>query len=292
MARKSRRNKHLLRKIIILVFVIIVLFLVLSYLTPSSAETVYETGDDAQMLPLFAYGAVGFAEDRFWICARRVDMDPRQQFAVVQQKLLSRPDRLHQGSGTGNARLTQQKRPVCLQKDRFRQTPDPQFGALQVDQQFPDAGLMDQIEPVGMFGQRTVGQVHPNAGHPCLDHLLQGGEIGTGRADGSVEFHDVFLFPLPVRLRQNKTARNHLKTAAQAGTIGFVDCCQTPEKYSTFIIMENLGNCKGISRVSGEQKETVFQMQARFWAVVWAGSPRASHRAARRFAVRGDGVRE
>lgn len=45
MARKSRKKKHLLRKIIILVFVIIVLFLVLSYLTPSSAETVYETGD-------------------------------------------------------------------------------------------------------------------------------------------------------------------------------------------------------------------------------------------------------
>ena len=69
--------------------------------------------------------------------------------------------------------------------------------------------------------------------------------------------------------------------------IGFVDCGQTPEKYSTFIIMENLGNCKGISRVSGEQKETVFQMQARFWAVAWAGSARAAHRSSPAFCGQG-----
>ncbi len=50
-----------------------------------SAHPAYETGENAAMLPLFAYGAAGFAEDRFWICARRVDMDPRQQFRHVSR---------------------------------------------------------------------------------------------------------------------------------------------------------------------------------------------------------------
>ncbi len=31
-------------------------------------------------LPLFAYGAVGYAQGQFWICAKQVDTDPRQQF--------------------------------------------------------------------------------------------------------------------------------------------------------------------------------------------------------------------
>lgn len=48
-----------------------------------SAHPAYESSPDAAMLPLFAYGAVGFADDRFWICARRVDEDPRQQFRNV-----------------------------------------------------------------------------------------------------------------------------------------------------------------------------------------------------------------
>lgn len=30
------------------------------------------------MLPLFAYGAVGFANGRFYVCAKKVDEDVRQ----------------------------------------------------------------------------------------------------------------------------------------------------------------------------------------------------------------------
>ena len=48
-----------------------------------SGHPVYEKEESAAMLPLFAYGAVGFAEDRFWICARKVDTDPRQQFSAI-----------------------------------------------------------------------------------------------------------------------------------------------------------------------------------------------------------------
>jgi wyosine [tRNA(Phe)-imidazoG37] synthetase (radical SAM superfamily) len=36
-------------------------------------------------LPLFAYGAVGYANGRFWVCARRVDRDTRQQFSDIPQ---------------------------------------------------------------------------------------------------------------------------------------------------------------------------------------------------------------
>ena len=42
-----------------------------------SAHPAYESAADAPLLPLFAYGAVGFAGGRFYICARRVDAEPR-----------------------------------------------------------------------------------------------------------------------------------------------------------------------------------------------------------------------
>ena len=66
-----------------------------------SALCAYRTDPDAPALPLFAYGAVGFARDRFWVCATRVDTDPRQRFegiapqrirAGAQQWLKSYPD--------------------------------------------------------------------------------------------------------------------------------------------------------------------------------------------------------
>ena len=55
-----------------------------------SAHPVYKTDPDAPMLPLFAYGAVGFAEDRFWICAHRVDQDRRQQFNKVHRSRIEK----------------------------------------------------------------------------------------------------------------------------------------------------------------------------------------------------------
>ena len=45
--------------------------------------------DDAPVLPLFAYGAVGYAEGRMWICAQRVDTDRRQVFADIPQERIT-----------------------------------------------------------------------------------------------------------------------------------------------------------------------------------------------------------
>ena len=53
-----------------------------------TAHPAYEKGKDAPMLPLFAYGAVGFANERFYICAKKVDDDPRQIFKGISPALL------------------------------------------------------------------------------------------------------------------------------------------------------------------------------------------------------------
>ncbi|MDZ7758901.1 MAG: radical SAM protein [Desulfovermiculus sp.] len=46
---------------------------------------------DAQCpLPLFAYGAIGFANGRFYLCARQVDEDPRQDFSRISPKAIQR----------------------------------------------------------------------------------------------------------------------------------------------------------------------------------------------------------
>jgi len=54
-----------------------------------SATTAYKSRAGAPTLPLFAYGAVGFANDRFYVCAKRVDQDPRQIFTGVQPKRIT-----------------------------------------------------------------------------------------------------------------------------------------------------------------------------------------------------------
>lgn len=53
-----------------------------------TAHPAFKRAEDAPMLPLFAYGAVGFANDRFYICARKVDEDPRQVFKGFPPALL------------------------------------------------------------------------------------------------------------------------------------------------------------------------------------------------------------
>jgi pyruvate-formate lyase-activating enzyme len=50
-----------------------------------SAHPADRTEPGASVLPLFAYGAVGFHEGRFHLCARRVDTDPRQQFSHIAE---------------------------------------------------------------------------------------------------------------------------------------------------------------------------------------------------------------
>jgi len=46
-----------------------------------TGHPVYVSDADAPMLPLFAYGAVGYYNHRFYVCAKRVDSDPRQVFS-------------------------------------------------------------------------------------------------------------------------------------------------------------------------------------------------------------------
>lgn len=53
-----------------------------------TAHAAYLTGPDAPTLPLFAYGAVGFANNRFYVCAKKVDADPRQVFTGISRKSL------------------------------------------------------------------------------------------------------------------------------------------------------------------------------------------------------------
>lgn len=53
-----------------------------------TAHPVYVSEADAPMLPLFAYGAVGFANERFYVCAKRVDMDNRQVFHGISKPRL------------------------------------------------------------------------------------------------------------------------------------------------------------------------------------------------------------
>lgn len=55
-----------------------------------SAHPCYVAEAGAPMLPLFAYGAVGFARGRFWVCARKVDDDPRQQFSHIRPGRMER----------------------------------------------------------------------------------------------------------------------------------------------------------------------------------------------------------
>lgn len=60
-----------------------------------AATAAYSTGDGAPILPLFAYGAVGYYEGQFWVCAKRVDEDRRQVFTnIPQERIQSGAQRL------------------------------------------------------------------------------------------------------------------------------------------------------------------------------------------------------
>lgn len=48
-----------------------------------TGHAAYENDECAPTLPLFAYGAVGYANGKFWITAKKVDEDKRQVFAKI-----------------------------------------------------------------------------------------------------------------------------------------------------------------------------------------------------------------
>lgn len=58
-----------------------------------SAHPAYLQQDNAPLLPLFAYGAVGYARGRFWLCATKVDNDPRQRFEHIKRERIGRESR-------------------------------------------------------------------------------------------------------------------------------------------------------------------------------------------------------
>ncbi|MBQ9537454.1 MAG: radical SAM protein [Desulfovibrionaceae bacterium] len=67
-------------------------FAVAAFVAPGhtlSAHPVYTQEANAQILPLFAYGAVGFANDRFYVAAQKVDNDQRQCFANIARSKIA-----------------------------------------------------------------------------------------------------------------------------------------------------------------------------------------------------------
>ncbi|PIE69042.1 MAG: radical SAM protein [Deltaproteobacteria bacterium] len=51
-----------------------------------SATTAYHANDHAPVLPLFAYGAIGYAQGTLWVTAKQVDTDKRQVFSNIPCK--------------------------------------------------------------------------------------------------------------------------------------------------------------------------------------------------------------
>lgn len=68
-------------------------FAVAAFVCPAhtlTANAAYHTADDAPVLPLFAYGAVGYANGRFYVCAKKVDDDVRQVFTHISDTKLQK----------------------------------------------------------------------------------------------------------------------------------------------------------------------------------------------------------
>lgn len=69
---------------------------VAAFVAPAHTLTghpVYVSDENAPTLPLFAYAAVGMIGDRFYVCAKKVDEDPRQIFTGIPQKKINRAAR-------------------------------------------------------------------------------------------------------------------------------------------------------------------------------------------------------
>ncbi len=73
----------------------------------------YQSMEDAPLLPLFAYSAVGWHDDRFWVAAFRCDPDPRQDAARFNQQAVNRATRALLKKNPTN-RLIQHLGKCCL----------------------------------------------------------------------------------------------------------------------------------------------------------------------------------
>ncbi|MHB8789532.1 MAG: radical SAM protein [Desulfobulbaceae bacterium] len=73
----------------------------------------YQTGDNAPLLPLFAYSAVGWHRGKFWVAGFRSDPDPRQDAAGFDQERINRRTRAMLVQHQAN-RLIQHLGKCCL----------------------------------------------------------------------------------------------------------------------------------------------------------------------------------
>lgn len=73
----------------------------------------YQTGDNAPLLPLFAYSAVGWHRGKFWVAGFRSDPDPRQDAVGFEQERINRRTRTMLGQHQAN-RLIQHLGKCCL----------------------------------------------------------------------------------------------------------------------------------------------------------------------------------
>ncbi|PHR30446.1 MAG: radical SAM protein [Desulfotalea sp.] len=76
-------------------------------------STGYQTLDNAPTLPLFAYTAVGWFDNRFWVTAFRSDMDVRQDFNQYSQETVNQKTRIKLDQFPDN-RLIQHLGHCCL----------------------------------------------------------------------------------------------------------------------------------------------------------------------------------
>lgn len=50
----------------------------------------YTSTPNSPVLPMFSYGAVGYADGRFWVAAKQVDTEPRQVFTNIQESAIKK----------------------------------------------------------------------------------------------------------------------------------------------------------------------------------------------------------
>ena len=62
----------------------------------------FETGPEAPLLPLYAYSAVGWADDRFWVPAERIDPDIRQDLGGFDLDEVERSARARVSAAPGD----------------------------------------------------------------------------------------------------------------------------------------------------------------------------------------------
>ena len=122
--------------------------------------------------------------------------DLQQQGAVIQGDLLARPGAVHHGGGDREPSGPQKDLLPRGQGGGAGQVPHPELRPLQIQNQVglrlsrpPGGGPELPEQGGGAPGQRDVGQIDPQAGHPRLKELFQCVAVPAGLAPGGVKIH-------------------------------------------------------------------------------------------------------